>query len=393
MKTFHELGLKKDIADILTRLGFKEPLEVQEKTIPLALQGKNVVITSKTGSGKTLAYLLGFLGKIDRKKGIQMLVMVPTRELCVQVGKEIDKVCSQLGISSGTLYGGRDIRGDFKTTMKKNQILIGTPGRLVQHINDKNIIVGETRYLVFDESDQMFDNGFYEDCAYIKKRVSKGAQIVLASATISPKVQEFVEQEIENHEFLKIGSQIPPNIRQEILSCSIPEKNGILVRFLENKQFSKAIIFCNTKNKSYSIADFLNENGINAKTLNSDFKQKDRENNLNTFKDQKKSVMVTTDVAARGLHIEKVDIVINYDVPTRDEFYVHRIGRTGRNDKQGYALTMICPEDEERFENIEFDYDLKLEEIDKDFNKVKHIKKEYKYETDEDDEKYEEDDE
>lgn len=380
MKSFEQLGLKKEIIDILSRLGFKEPLDVQEKVVPLALKGKNVVFTSKTGSGKTLAYLLGYLGKIDRKKGIQMLVLVPTRELCIQVGKEIEKVCTPLNINSGMLYGGRDIKGDFKTTMKKNQIIVGTPGRLVQHINDKKIAVGEVKYIVYDESDQMFDNGFYDECAYLKTRISKNAQILLASATISAKVGDFVEGQIPNHEFLTVGTQIPVNIRQEIVFCKIPEKNDLLLKFFKEKSFGKAIVFCNTKIKSYNIADHLNDHGINARTLNSDFKQKERENNLNVFKDQKKSVLVTTDVAARGLHIENVDIVVNYDVPTRDEFYIHRIGRTGRNNKAGYSLTMICPEDEERYENIEFDYELAVELIDKDFKKITREKKKYEYE-------------
>lgn len=363
MALFKDLQLKKEIIETLEKNNFKKSLLVQEKIIPIALKGKNIVFTSQTGSGKTLAYLLSFIGKIDKKKGLQMLILVPTRELCIQVGKEIEKICKYLEINSGTLYGGRDIKGDFKTTMKKNQILTATPGRIVQHINNKKIIVGEVKYIVYDESDQMFDNGFYDECKYLKKRISKNAQIILSSATISEKVEEFMRTEIIDYEFLKIGEQIPHNIKQEKIFCKISEKNEILLNFLKNKKFSKAIIFCNTKIRSYDIADFLKENKINARTLNSDFKQKERENNLNTFKDQNTSILVTTDVASRGIHIDNIDIVINYDVPTRLEFYIHRIGRTGRNNKPGYALTFVCPEDEDRFDNIEFDYEINPKEI------------------------------
>lgn len=365
MKTFQELGIKKDVLIALSSLKFKAPLEVQEKVIPLILQNKNVVFTSQTGSGKTFAYILGILGKLDRKKPIQILIVVPTRELCIQIGKELIRICELLKINVGMLYGGRDIKGDFKTTMKKNQILVGTTGRLIQHINDKNLKVGEVKHLIFDESDQMFDDGFYDDCVYLKKRVGVNAQIILASATISEKVEAFIKEEIRNYELQIIGIQIPSKIFQEIVFSTIAEKNNLLLKLFSKKKINKAIIFCNTKLRSYDIAEFLTKNGFRAISLNSDFNQKERDNNLNRFRDQSKLIMVATDVAARGLHIENVDIIVNYDVPRREEFYIHRIGRTGRNNQKGYALTLICPEDEERFDKIKSHYDLKCETRDK----------------------------
>src|SRR3989344_2509994 len=209
MGKFADLGLKKEIVDILSKLNFKEALEVQDKIIPLALQGKNIVFTSRTGSGKTLAYLLGFIGKINKKLGIQMVVLVPTRELCIQVGKEMTRVCQPLGIKVGMLYGGREIAGDSITINKKNHIMVGTPGRLIQHINAKRIKVGDVKYLVFDESDQMFDHGFFDECVYVKTRVSSDAQIIFSSATINEKVKEFIESELPEYELLKIGELIP----------------------------------------------------------------------------------------------------------------------------------------------------------------------------------------
>lgn len=364
MKTFQDIGIKKQIIQALYAINIKEPLEVQQKIIPLTLQGKNIVFTSQTGSGKTLAYALGFLGKIDNKRDLQMLIIVPTRELCIQVGKDLIKLGNILKINVGMLYGGRDLKGDFKTTMKKNQIIIGTPGRLIQHINDKKVRVGDVKYLVFDESDQMFDNGFYEECAYIKERVSKNAQILLASATISNKVQNFMEREIRDYEIQQVGIQIPKNIIQNKIFCEMTEKDNILLKLFGTNKYNKAIIFCNTKTKSYKIAEFLKENKIKTRSINSDFEQKERDNNLNMFKNETKMILVATDLAARGLHIEKVDVVVNYDVPTRQEFYIHRIGRTGRNDKDGSALTLICPEDEEKFKIIETVYELKCETID-----------------------------
>jgi superfamily II DNA/RNA helicase len=365
MTTFQDLKLNKEILTALSLLKFKEPLEVQTEIIPLVQQGKNIVFTSQTGSGKTLAYSLGIIGKLDRKRDVQMIVLVPTRELCIQVGKELKKICDILGLNVGMLYGGRDIKGDFKTVMKKNQILVGTPGRLTQHINEKKIVVGEVKFIVFDESDQMFDNGFYEDCTYIKKRISKNAQIILSSATISTKVETFMSEVIGKFEFRKLGFHVPKGITQEKIYCKIKEKDELLLKLLAEKKINKAIIFCNTKIRTTEISEFLNKNGYEARALNSDFEQKDRDNNLNVFKEHKKIILVATDVAARGLHIDKVDLVINYDIPKRTEFYIHRIGRTGRNEKTGYALSMICPEDKDRFNDIEFDYEINPIELDR----------------------------
>lgn len=372
MEDFTKLGLKKEIIEVLSSLNLNTPLKVQDKIIPLAIQGKNIVFTSKTGSGKTLAYSLGFLGKINKKLNIQMMVIVPTRELCIQVGKELTKICEPLNINVGLLFGGRNIAGDYKTTNKKNQILVGTPGRLIQHINDKIIKVGDVKFLIYDESDQMFDDGFYSDCAYLKKRVSKNAQIILSSATITNKVHEFIDCEIGDYEFLKVGSPIPKTIMQEKIFCKKFEKNELLSKALSVKKFKRAIIFCNTKAKTRSISEFLNDNNFKTKPLNSDLEQIERQDNLNLFKSGKVPILVTTDVAARGLHIEDIGQVINYDVPTREEYYIHRIGRSGRGNKKGYALTLICREDEDRFYNLEFNYEIKVNLIDHNFKKVKH---------------------
>ncbi|MCF7901444.1 DEAD/DEAH box helicase, partial [Candidatus Woesearchaeota archaeon] len=353
----------KDIVNVLSSLNFVKPLEVQELIVPLALQGKNVVFTSRTGSGKTLAYLLGFLGKINNKAGVQMIVMVPTRELCIQVGKEMKKICDLLNIKIGVLYGGRDMGGDHKTLVRKNQIYVGTPGRLIQHINEKHIRVGDVNYVVYDESDQMFDQGFYDECVYLKSRVCKNAQIILSSATITEKVQEFIQKEIVTFEYLKIGVLIPETITQEIMFCKIQDKNAAVLKLFSKKKFKRAIIFCNTKVRSNGVAKFLDFNKYVCRVLNSDLEQKDRQNYLNLFKESKVKVIIATDVAARGLHIENVDIVVNYDVPTKLEFYVHRIGRTGRGINKGYALTFVCPEDVERFKTIKEMFDLNVKEI------------------------------
>ena len=232
-------------------------------------------------------------------------------------------------------------------------------------MNEKKIKVGEVKYLVYDESDQMFDHGFYGECVYIKKRVSKNAQIIFSSATMTDKVTDFIESEIVDYELLRIGELIPKNIVQEKLYCEKSEKNEILLNLFSKKRFKRAMVFCNTKLKSYSISEFLQEKKFNSRSLNSDLEQAERLNHLNLFKDGKIRILVTTDVAARGLHIENVDIIVNYDVPTKDEFYIHRIGRTGRTDKKGYSLTFICPEDVDRFYNLEFEFDLSVAEIDK----------------------------
>ncbi|MFW6220131.1 MAG: DEAD/DEAH box helicase [Nanoarchaeota archaeon] len=364
---FNNLGITDKLTKILSSLNYKIPTDIQKEIIPIALKSKNIVFTSQTGSGKTLAYTIPFLNKINTKEKIQMLIIAPTRELSIQIYKELTKICESLKINVGALYGGRDKNLDYKTISKKIHILIGTPGRIVEHINEKNIKVGDVKYLVFDESDQMFDNGFFNECAYIIKRVSRISKIILSSATITDKVKNFIENKIQDYEFKEIGTKIPKRINQEIVFCEILEKNDLLVKFFKNKKIKKALVFCNTKNKCYTITNHLMQNKIHAKEMNSNLEQKERENHLNLFKSGKINVLVTTDVCARGIHIENVDCIINYDVPTKQEFYVHRIGRTARSGKSGYSLTFICKEDLERFENIKQEYNLDLNQVDKDF--------------------------
>jgi len=280
MSEFNKLGLKKTILEVLDRLNFKEPLEVQKQIIPLILQKKNVVFTSRTGSGKTLAYTIPFLQKIKPRQGLQFLITVPTRELCIQVGKEVTRLAEPLDLKVGILYGGRDLAGDNKTTQRKNQIIIGTPGRLVQHINEKNIRVGDVQQIVFDESDQMFDNGFYDDCAYLMKRSSNDLQIVLASATITDKVEDFIRYEIKEYELQKIGTLIPTHIEQEKMYVEIPEKLELLPKLFEQKTWKKVMIFCNTKIKCEEITLTLQEHKLNAKFINSTLEQKEREDTI-----------------------------------------------------------------------------------------------------------------
>ncbi len=365
MKSFTEFGFKKDIVNAVTKLNLKNAFEVQEQIIPATMSGKNIVFTSKTGSGKTLAYSLGFLGKINIKQDVQMIILVPTRELCIQVGKELKLICDKLSINVGVLYGGRDIKGDYRTLNRKNQILVGTPGRLILHINEKRIKPGDVKCLVFDESDQMLDQGFSKDCAYAKERVSKKCQLILSSATITEKVSDFIDNEIIDYELISIGELVPKNILQEKLFCDIEEKNDVLLNQLQKRKFKRVMIFANKKDRIYDITEFLKDNGYKAKAFSSDLEQSERQDHLNLFKKGKFQILVTTDVGSRGLHIEKVDIVVNYDIPTKNESYIHRIGRTGRIDKPGYSLAFVCPEDDDRFYNIEFEFDLKVAKIDK----------------------------
>ncbi len=358
--SFENLGLKKNILSAIETIGLKTPTEVQKKIILPIVEKQNIVFTAPTGSGKTFGFSLGFFNRINTKRGIQLLVVVPTRELCLQVGTEIKKFGEILGFNVGMLFGGHDLNADRRTISRKLQVLVATPGRLIQHINFKTIKLGEVEYIVFDESDQMFDNGFLEDCIYIKSRISSTAQIVLSSATITSKVSQFLKKNVSKFKLVEIGTRIPPSIIQDVLFCSIAEKKELVVNFFTGEEFSRAIVFVNTKAKLNSVVDVLNDAGISARGISSDFDQKTREKAIKEFKQKKFSVLVATDVASRGLDIPDVEIVLNYDVPSRNEFYVHRIGRSGRQGKKGYALTFICPEDEENFISIEDEYKLSV---------------------------------
>ncbi len=360
MKEFAQLGLKKDIIQALNSVGHKNPLEIQEKVIPLILQKKNVLFQSQTGSGKTLAFTLGFLSRLNLKLGLQMVIITPTRELCQQVGKEIQGICDMLSINVGIIFGGRDIKGDHRTYKKKNQIMVVTPGRFVQHVNDKNIRIGEVKFLIFDECDQMFDDQFLKDCIYIRKRTSTTAQIVLASATITFNVTEFLK-DIDHEEVLL--DKVAENIVQEKISCRRDKKLAKLVEIVGKRRFRKYIVFANTKVKLFDITEALQENHFKAASISADLNQNERNNILDKFKHNQINVLVATDVAARGLHIENVDTVINFDVPPRKEFYVHRIGRTGRVGKKGHAVTLVCREDEERMQVIEDVFDVDVRDV------------------------------
>ena len=337
---------------------------IQEETIPLILENKNVIIKSPTGSGKTLAYTIPLIGKINNKQGLQVLVLVPTRELAEQVSKEIKKLAEPLGVKVGAFFGGRDLKGDLRTIRKKNQIIVATPGRLLQHINSKTIKVGEVKFLVFDESDQMFDNGFFGDCVYIKKRVSSEAQIVLSSATMTDDVVNFVEKQIVHFEFVEPEDSIPSGILQEKLFIEIKDKNSFVKKFLETNNFKRAIIFCNTKKKVEELSLFLLQNNFRAREIHSNLDQKERNRHLKFLKEGKEAVLVATDIASRGLHIEGIDLIINYDIPSKKEFYIHRIGRSGRNGSKGYALNLICKEDEDRFRDLEVSFELDVDDFD-----------------------------
>lgn len=377
-KDFSQLGFKQDVVTALKKIGITKATEVQEIIIPKIQTSQNIVFTSQTGSGKTLCFLLGYLSRINPKNGLQMLIITPTKELSQQVAKEIQRITDQLDLKVGVLYGGREFKGDMRTVKRKNQIIVATPGRLIDHINKKTLRVGDVKCIVYDESDQMFDNGFASDCAYIKRRSAEDAQMILSSATITEKVELFIENRMPEHELVVVGDRIPKNIVQEKVYCQMGDKANLLIKCLKRLQTQKKkqiIIFTNTKEKCFLIHENLEKHKFHATELHGDFKQDERNNHLNGFTSGRVPILITTNVAARGLHIPKVDAIINYDVSERPEFYVHRIGRTGRIMKsgktgRGYAITFICDEDIERFEVIEELHEAKVQEVDMDFERV-----------------------
>lgn len=378
-KTFSQLGFKQDVVAALKKINITQATEVQELIIPKIRHKNHIVFTSQTGSGKTLCFLLGYLPRINSRLGLQMLIVTPTKELAQQVGKEITRVTDQLDLNVGILFGGRDFKGDAKTVKRKNQIIVATPGRLIDHINKKTLRVGDVKCIVYDESDQMFDNGFASDCAYIKRRSAKDAQIVLASATMTEKVELFAENQLGDYEYTIVGDKIPKNIVQEKVYCKMGGKQALLIKCLirltSGSKKKQIIIFTNTKEKCFLIHENLEKHKFHATELHGDFKMQERKNHLNGFTSGRVPILITTNVAARGLHIPKVDAVINFDVSERPEFYVHRIGRTGRIMKsgkigRGYAITFICDEDIERFNWIEELHGAKVQEVDQDFERV-----------------------
>lgn len=356
LKTFAEFGLEPKVLQAITELGFEEATPIQSQAIPIALTGADMIGQAQTGTGKTAAFGIPLISKIAREEEkIVALVMTPTRELAIQVAEEIGKLTRFKGLRSLAIYGGQDIGRQIRGLKKKPQIIIGTPGRLLDHINRKTIRLDDVQTIVLDEADEMLDMGFMEDIQSILKLVPEERQTMLFSATMPPNIQRLAQQFLKNPQHVSvIPKQISaPLIDQAYIEVPERQKFEALSRLIDMESPELAIVFGRTKRRVDELAEGLQKRGYSADGLHGDLSQNQRDAVMRKFRDGSIDVLVATDVAARGLDVSGVTHVINFDLPQDPESYVHRIGRTGRAGKEGTAWSFVTPREMDHLHLIE----------------------------------------
>lgn len=363
---FFELGLNKNLLSSLNKINYIHPSPIQEKCIPMLLKGYDVLGLAKTGSGKTAAFSLPLLHNMNTNlKFTQILILVPTRELAIQVSKaiiEFSKFFKNINIAA--LYGGQKYDSQFRILRKGAQVVIGTPGRLLDHLKRGTLNLSKLNALVIDEADEMLKMGFIEDVESIITNIPNNHQTALFSATMPEKIKQITKKFMNNPKEVKIdyGLSKLPNIKQNY--CLVySNKSDVLIRFLEIKNFDAALIFVSTKTSTVEVSRILEKYGFNSSPLNGDMNQNTRELTLEKLKNGSIDILIATDIAARGLDISRISLVINYDVPKNYESYIHRIGRTGRAGRIGNALMLVSKYERRLLKNIEHNINLNISEI------------------------------
>ena len=364
--TFEELPLNEKTKRALRDAGYTNPTPIQEQAIPVVLEGKDFIGQSKTGTGKTASYSLPMIETIDASsKKVQAIVLCPTRELAVQVADEVRKFLKyQEGIKTVAIYGGQSIETQIKMLKKGVQIVIGTPGRVMDHMRRKTLKLDQVKMCVLDEADEMLNMGFEEDIETILKDVPEERQTVLFSATMNKKIMGITKKYLKNPKKVKIQAEELTVNEIEQISISIKEamKSETLMRLIEVYQPQKAIVFCNTKKRVDDLIEVLKQNRFKAEALHGDIKQTQRERIMKRMRNGEFQILVATDVVARGIDIQDVEFVLNYDVPQEEEYYVHRIGRTGRNGNSGKAFTFVVGKEKSKLQSIKKYSNAKIKE-------------------------------
>jgi ATP-dependent RNA helicase DeaD len=356
MTTFSELGLGEDLLSTLAGLGYEQPTPVQEQAIPELLAGHDVIGQAQTGTGKTAAFGLPLLEYLDPgSEDTQAIVLTPTRELCIQVTQALRAYAEHLDVEVLAVFGGQAVATQQSRLRLGAQVVVATVGRMMDLMNRGSLILSSARYIVLDEADEMLDLGFIEDVEKILRMCPSGRQTALFSATIPPPVARLAEGYMYDPVTIKVTPQqlTVDAIEQAFVEVPAKEKTQRLMEVLRAEEPEQAIIFCRTKIGAARLDESLRRKGLKAKALHGDMSQGQRDGVMLAFKAHNLPLLVATDVAARGLDIEHVTHVINYDVPTTTEPYVHRIGRTGRVGRTGRAITFVTPAQREEIERIE----------------------------------------
>ena len=343
--TFERLGLSDAMLKALEKKGYGYPTTIQAEAIPHFMQWKDVIAKAPTGTGKTFAFGIPMIEHIDAEnEAVQGLILAPTRELAIQIGDELRGLLTYYkGIRVAVLYGGAGIGGQIKALERKPQIVVATPGRLMDHYNRKTIRLDKIQTVVLDEADRMLDMGFFKDVTKIIEKVKNRKNLGLFSATISQEVMtvSWMYQRDEVEITVEPKQEDRPDIDQFSLTCTPLEKAERTLRLIRTQGYERVMIFCNTKHMCQRLSDEFQRAGLDCDCIHGDIRQNQREKTMQRYRDGKLAILIATDVASRGIDVDDVDCVINYDIPEENEYYVHRIGRTGRAKRKGVAWSVV----------------------------------------------------
>jgi ATP-dependent RNA helicase DeaD len=357
MPNFEDFGLSAQVLRALREMGFEEPTPVQTRAMPPLLAGKDVVAQALTGTGKTAAYGIPLVEHIDSNlRFIQAVVLSPTRELAIQVEEHLSQLAKYRNLRFLAIYGGQPIDRQLRALSRGVHGIVATPGRLMDHMRRGTVKLDNVRVLVLDEADQMLQMGFQEDVEYVLSRLPKERLTALFSATMPESIMKIVGRYMNDSEKIQLSrpqALTVPSVDQIFFQVPFPQKFDALCSVLDSRQSDRTLVFCSTKRMVDEVAERLPMRGYSAQAIHSDVTQAGRERALKAFRDGRIDVLIATDVAARGLDVPDVSLVVNFDIPPDPEYYVHRIGRTGRSGKAGEAITFVNPREMRELKMIE----------------------------------------
>ncbi|MCF7857849.1 MAG: DEAD/DEAH box helicase [Candidatus Cloacimonetes bacterium] len=357
LENFKKLGLSEKSLLAISKKGFEKPTQIQELTIPLLLQNtKDIIGQAQTGTGKTAAFGLPILDQITENTGnVQALILAPTRELAVQVAEEMNSFRGGRKIGVLTVYGGQSYDQQFRRLKKGVEVVVGTPGRLIDHLKRGTLKLDQLKFVILDEADEMLNMGFIDDIELILSKTPQEKRVLLFSATMPQRIVQLAQKYMSEYEIIKVPSkQLTVNLTDQIyFEVRASDKFEALCRIIDVEKEFYALVFCRTKLKTDQLSNALIDRGYDAASLHGDISQAQRERILSQFKKQRVTILVATDVAARGIDISDLTHVLNYSLPQDPESYVHRIGRTGRAGKQGTAITFVTPSEYRKLMQIQ----------------------------------------
>ncbi len=356
MSEFTKLKVQQQLIETLANMGIKVPMPVQQATIPLIIKGRDVFVQSRTGTGKTLCFLIPALQKVDLSKNYpQTLILTPTRELAVQITQQAKKIADNMSVKIVSILGGQDFFDQKAKLDNTAHIIVGTPGRILDHVNKKTLSLGGVNFLVLDEVDEMLQRGFLDDIAQITQLTDQKRQTFVCSATLPQQVADLSKKIMTGAKFVDMSADkiLAQDIEQYIVKINPDKKQWSLGEILKNANPYLAIVFCSSRESAVQTFDYLATEGFSCDLLQGDMSQNKRLQVMKSFRQAKIQILVATDLAARGLDVEGVTHIINYDLPQDSQQYIHRVGRTGRAGAKGIAITFYMPQDARKISALE----------------------------------------